>query len=116
MKANKNYSNGGITTAVPTLAVVKAEPEFADWRQIYALFGVRRSLLYTLLSEGRIKGISLRRAGTARGKRLFLVKSVRQLLNRQLLQEEKDAISRQKAGEARRGLTEKETAKKANGD
>ena len=100
----------------PPVAAKVSEAEFVDADGLKALFGIRRSLAYTLLGEGRIKGISLRRAGTARGKRLFVVQSVRQFLNRQLLQEEKDAISRQKAGEARRGLTEKETAKRANGN
>ena len=97
MKANKNHSSGGITPAAPTLAVVKAEPEFADWRQIYALFGVRRSLLYTLLSEGRIKGVSLRRPGTARGKRLFVVRSVSDFLNSQVAEQGKDVKAKKRA-------------------
>ena len=73
----------------PPVAAKVSEAEFVDADGLKALFGIRRSLAYTLLGEGRIKGISLRRAGTARGKRLFAVQSVRDLLNAQLKDAEK---------------------------
>jgi hypothetical protein len=81
------------------------EPEFCDAGGLKALFGIRRSLAYTLLGEGRIRGISLRRAGNARGKRLFVVQSVRDFLNAQLQQAEKIADM------PRRGDTEKAAGK-----
>jgi hypothetical protein len=87
-------TSGGLISADPALAVTKAEPEFADWRQIYALFGIRRTLAYTLLGERRIKGVSLRKPGTVRGKRLFSVKSVSDYLNALLHeQEQKGAVA-----------------------
>ena len=73
----------------PPVAAKASEAEFVDADGLKALFGIRRSLAYTLLGEGRIRGISLRRAGTARGKRLFVVQSVRDFLNAQLSDEEK---------------------------
>ena len=73
----------------PPVAAKVSEAEFVDADGLKELFGIRRSLAYTLLGEGRIKGISLRRAGTARGKRLFAVHSVRDFLNAQLKDAEK---------------------------
>ena len=84
----KNIVNIGDRVTPPVAAKV-SEAEFVDADGLKALFGIRRSLAYTLLSEGRIKGISLRRAGTARGKRLFVVQSVRDFLNAQLKEAEK---------------------------
>ena len=67
----------------------KVDPEFCDADGLKALFGIRRSLAYLLLGEGRIRGVSLRRKGASRGKRLFVVKSVRDFLNAQLNDAEK---------------------------
>jgi hypothetical protein len=44
----------------------------------------KRSLLYALLADGSIRGVSLRRRGQLRGKRLFDVESVRLLLRAQM--------------------------------
>ena len=76
-----NIMKLGGTISGPTIAVAKeAEAEFVDAEGLRRLFGVRRSLAYTLLAEGRIRGVSLRRPGTCRGKRLFSVQSVRDFL------------------------------------
>ena len=53
------------------------EPEFVDVDGLRALFGLRRSHAYQLLAEGAIKGVSLRKKGSLRGRRLFNVASVR---------------------------------------
>jgi hypothetical protein len=74
---------------LPPVAAKVSEAEFVDADGLKALFGIRRSLAYTLLGEGRIHGVSLRRAGTARGKRLFAVQSVRDFLNAKLKDAEK---------------------------
>ena len=60
------------------------EQEFVDCRGLEAGWGIRRSLAYQLLADGKIRGVSLRRRGRARGKRLFDVDSVRQFLRSQM--------------------------------
>jgi hypothetical protein len=86
----KNHNNlAGRTTAEPTLATVDVEPEFVDSHGLQAIFGIKRTLAYDLLSTGHIRSVSLRRPGHTRGKRLFLVKSVREFLNGQLQATEK---------------------------
>ena len=57
-----------------------ANPEFVDSHGLYARFGIKRTLAYNLLGTGEIKGVSLRRRGQTRGKRLFVVDSVRAYL------------------------------------
>jgi hypothetical protein len=53
------------------------DPEFVDCPGLQARFGIKRSLAYALLADGVIRGVSLRRRGQLRGKRLFDVASVR---------------------------------------
>lgn len=59
-------------------------PEFVDCRGLEAGWGIKRSLAYQLLSDGKIKGVSLRRRNQVRGKRLFSVDSVRAFLREQM--------------------------------
>jgi hypothetical protein len=56
------------------------DPEFVDCRGLEAGWGIKRSLAYQLLNDGKIRGVSLRRRGRLRGKRLFSVDSVRAYL------------------------------------
>lgn len=60
------------------------DPEFVDCRGLEAGWGIKRSLAYQLLADGKIRGVSLRRRGQSRGKRLFSVDSVRQFLHEQM--------------------------------
>jgi hypothetical protein len=60
------------------------EPEFVDCRGLEAGWGIKRSLAYQLLNDGKIKGVSLRRRNQVRGKRLFCVDSVRAYLASQM--------------------------------
>jgi hypothetical protein len=60
------------------------DPEFVDCKGLEAGWGIKRSLAYQLLADGAIKGVSLRRRGQLRGKRLFSVDSVRQFLRSQM--------------------------------
>ena len=60
------------------------DPEFVDCKGLEAGWGIKRSLAYALLADGAIKGVSLRRRGQLRGKRLFSVNSVRQFLASQM--------------------------------
>ena len=55
-------------------------PEFADAKGIKQIFGLSKSYLYQLIDLGKIRSVSLRQKGSARGKRLFDVESVRQYL------------------------------------
>jgi hypothetical protein len=60
--------------------VAGADAEFLDAVGVRERFGIKRSLLYELLSEGCIRSASLRRRGCVRGKRLFAVDSIREFL------------------------------------
>lgn len=64
--------------------VAGQDPEFLDSAGLQARFGIRRSLAYSLLADGVIQSVSLRRRNRTRGKRLFSVASVRQYLNQQM--------------------------------
>jgi hypothetical protein len=60
------------------------DPEFVDIPGLEARWGIKRSLAYQLLADGKIQGVSLRRRGQSRGKRLFSVDSIRQFLREQM--------------------------------
>jgi hypothetical protein len=60
------------------------DPEFVDCRGLEAGWAIKRSLAYQLLADGKIRGVSLRRRGRLRGKRLFDVASVREFLRAQM--------------------------------
>ena len=75
------------TIAPPSEATARAshvDPEFVDCKGLEAGWGIKRSLAYQLLSDGKIKGVSLRRRNQVRGKRLFAVDSVRAFLREQM--------------------------------
>jgi hypothetical protein len=83
----KNSINAAGETA-KTIAPVQASPvndaEFVDAAGLQSRFGIKRSLAYSLLADQAIKGVSLRRRGHVRGKRLFAVDSVRAFLRSQM--------------------------------
>jgi len=83
-----NTKNAEDNPAQKTIAPVTASPanevEFTDAPGLKAGWGIKRSLAYTLMEEGLIKGVSLRRKGALRGKRLFDVASVREYLRKQM--------------------------------
>ncbi len=83
MKKSIN-AGGNPHTIVPVTASPGNDAEFVDAPGLDALFSIKRSLAYTLLDEGLIRGVSLRRHGRLRGKRLFDVASVRAYLNSQM--------------------------------
>ena len=60
------------------------DPEFVDCKGLEAGWGIKRSLAYALLADGKIRGVSLRRRNQLRGKRLFAVDSVRAFLRSQM--------------------------------
>ena len=79
----KTGEQTGLTTA-PLSASTGNDAEFCDCKGAFSRFGLRRSLLYELHNLGLIKGVSLRRRGTARGKRLWSIDSIRSYLASQM--------------------------------
>ena len=71
-------------TTAPVTVSPASDAEFCDSPGAFARFGLRRSLLYELHHLGLIKGVSLRRRGTARGKRLWCIDSIRAYIASQM--------------------------------
>jgi hypothetical protein len=86
MKNANDKGGNAQTTIAPVVASPANDAEFVDCPGLQARFGIKRSLAYTLLADGAIKGVSLRRRGQLRGKRLFHVASVRAYLASQMKQ------------------------------
>ena len=72
------------TTTAPVTASPDSNAEFCDTPSAYTRFGLRRSLLYELLRQNLIAGVSLRRRGALRGKRLWSIDSIRRYLVSQM--------------------------------
>ena len=71
-------------TTAPVHALPVHGAEFVDCDGLRAGFGIKRSLAYELHAQGLIRGVSLRRKGQVRGKRLWDVASVRAYLAAQM--------------------------------
>jgi hypothetical protein len=71
-------------TTAPVTASPANDAEFCDSSGAFVRFGLRRSLLYELHAQGLIRGVSLRRRGAARGKRLWSIDSIRSFLASQM--------------------------------
>ena len=80
---SKNIGEQAVNSAPVSIAQASAmqDPEFVDAEGLRNIYGIKRSLAYALLADGSIRGVSLRRRGQLRGKRLF---SVRSYLNSQM--------------------------------
>ena len=81
--------NGGQSLTTDPVSATPAnvagqDAEFVDCDGLRQRFGIKRSLAYELLHEGAIRGVSLRRRGAQRGKRLFAVDSIRAFLRKQM--------------------------------
>jgi len=79
-----NAAGNSGETISPAQASPVTDAEFVDAVGLQRLFGIKRSLAYSLPGDGAIRGVSLRRRNQTRGKRLFCVDSVRDYLNRQM--------------------------------
>jgi len=64
----------------PTHITDSAKPEFVDAKGARGSFGLSRSHLYELQTEGKIRSVCIRRPGALRGKRLFDCESIRRFL------------------------------------
>jgi hypothetical protein len=67
-------------TIDPVQAAQAGNPEFLDAAGVYQQFCIRRSLLWRLLAERKIRAVSIRQRGSTRGKRLFEADSIRAFL------------------------------------
>ena len=88
MKISNDKGGNALTTVAPVQVSPVNDAEFVDAPGLQSLFSIKRSLAYSLLADGLIKGVSLRRRGQLRGKRLFEVASVRAYLASQMETEE----------------------------
>lgn len=84
MPTTINAADESAKTMVPFQASPANHAEFCDSSGAYDRFGLKRSLLYQLHAQGLIKGMSLRRRGAARGKRLWSIDSIRSYLASQM--------------------------------
>jgi hypothetical protein len=57
-------------------------PEFGRFQDVQRLFGLKRPTVYTMIAEGHIKSVSLRKMGQAKGVRLIYMKSVSDYLHK----------------------------------
>ena len=80
----ENFGKGTDKAIAPVRGASYLNPEFVDCKGLETGWGVKRSLAYQLLADNKIKGVSLRRRGAIRGKRLFSVDSVRAFLREQM--------------------------------
>jgi hypothetical protein len=73
-------SSNELTIESVRAGIVSGDPEFLDAVGVEKHFGIRRSLLFRLLAEKQIRGVSIRQKGRLRGKRLFDCASIRKFL------------------------------------
>ena len=71
-------------TSGPIESSLRNDAEFCDCLGAYHRFGLKRSLLYELHTQGLIEGVSLRKRGKLRGKRLWSIDSIRAFLKSQM--------------------------------
>jgi hypothetical protein len=61
-------------------SVSRCEPEFLTIQDATRFSGVGRTSLYSLIGEGKVRTINLRKPGAARGRRLIHLASLREYL------------------------------------
>ncbi len=79
-----NAEGGTAHTTAPVQASLANDAEFCDSPGAKARFGLGRTYLYQLLEQGLIEGVSLRKKGAQKGKRLWGVASIRRYLRSQM--------------------------------
>ena len=75
-------STGAGTTVAPIAPGYcgAALPEFGRLADVQRLFGLKRGFTHQLINEGKIRSVSLRKAGARTGCRLIHLQSVRDYL------------------------------------
>jgi hypothetical protein len=82
---NSNDKGGNTQLTIAPLAASAAnDAEFCDSPGAFYRFGLKRSMLYELSARGFIKGVSLRKRGSSKGKRLWSCDSIRSYLAAQM--------------------------------
>jgi hypothetical protein len=82
---NSNNKGGNARLSITPLAASAAnDAEFCDSPGAFHRFGLKRSMLYELSARGVIRGVSLRKRGAAKGKRLWSCDSIRTYLASQM--------------------------------
>ena len=89
MKNSHDKDGNARLTIAPLAAPAANDAEFCDSLGAFYRYGLRRSLLYALHKEGLIDGVSMRRRGAAKGKRLWSCDSIRRYLASQMETEAK---------------------------
>ena len=74
-------SEVGMPVAVLNQCVSGPLPEFGRWQDVQRHFGIKRSTLYRLIADGKIRSITLREPGRKFGCRLIHLQSVREHLH-----------------------------------
>jgi hypothetical protein len=70
---------------MPRASQLDSASEWGNAEQIFVRFGLGKGTLLKLVSEGRIKSVSVKvKAGARKGVRLFSVQSIRELLAQSL--------------------------------
>jgi hypothetical protein len=82
--STKRKSQQPVWTINPVTASPALDAEFCDHHGAYRRFALRRSFLYDLERLGLIKGVSLRKQGAIRGKKLWSIASIRAYLQSQM--------------------------------
>jgi predicted DNA-binding transcriptional regulator AlpA len=82
MMMKYHNSPASSTAQIETQSQQTHSPEFIDYKEMRSLFGISRALAYRLTEQGLIKSVTLRKPGAIRGKRLWVVDSVRDYLLR----------------------------------
>jgi mannitol/fructose-specific phosphotransferase system IIA component len=59
---------------------IQQDAEWGDAKTVHRIFGISRTPLYRLIASGLIKSVSLQLQGSERGKRLFHLQSISDLL------------------------------------
>jgi hypothetical protein len=84
MKNSHDKGGNARLTIAPLAASAANDAEFCDSPGAFCRFGLRRSMLYALSARGLIKGVSLRKRGAMKGKRLWSCDSIRSYLASQM--------------------------------
>ena len=66
--------------AIQSAGALEQSAAWADAKAVYRIFGISRTPLYRLIAAGLVKSTSLQLEGSARGKRLFHLGSISELL------------------------------------
>jgi len=81
---SKDAGGNARVTIAPVAASPANDAEFCDSPGAFHRFGLKRSMLYDLSARGLIKGVSLRKVGSTKGKRLWACDSIRTYLLSQM--------------------------------